>query len=68
MKLLIQTAMIFFGTLLCAAVVALGEPEQADDAIALSVQGSTAHQSLHNATRVRSGTTTVSARTVFGLR
>lgn len=29
MKLLIQTAMIFFGTLLCAAFVALGEPAKA---------------------------------------
>lgn len=29
MKLLIQSAMIFFGTLMAAAVVALGEPAQA---------------------------------------
>jgi hypothetical protein len=27
MKLLIQSAMIFFGTLMAAALVALGEPE-----------------------------------------
>lgn len=33
MKLLIQSAMIFFGTLMAAAVVALGEPAQADAAI-----------------------------------
>ena len=30
MKLLVQSAMIFFGTLMTAAVVALGEPAQAD--------------------------------------
>lgn len=30
MKLLIQSAMIFFGTLMAAAVVALGEPARAE--------------------------------------
>lgn len=30
MKLLIESAMIFFGTLMAAAVVALGEPGRAD--------------------------------------
>ena len=30
MNLLIQSAMIFFGTLMAAAVVALGEPAQAE--------------------------------------
>lgn len=34
MKLLIQSAIIFFGTLMAAAVVALGEPAQADVALA----------------------------------
>ncbi len=34
MKLLLQSAMIFFGTLMAAAVVALGEPAQADVAMA----------------------------------
>lgn len=34
MKLLLQSAMIFFGTLIAAAVVALGEPAQADVAMA----------------------------------
>lgn len=34
MKLLIQSAMIFFGTLMAAAVVALGEPGKADVAVA----------------------------------
>ena len=32
MKLLIQSSMIFFGTLMAAAVVALGEPAQAEAA------------------------------------
>lgn len=36
MKLLIQSAMIFFGTLIAAAVVALGEPAQADVALSTS--------------------------------
>lgn len=30
MKLLIESAMIFFGTLMAAAVVALGEPARTD--------------------------------------
>ncbi|MBC7470529.1 MAG: hypothetical protein H7322_14480 [Ramlibacter sp.] len=34
MKLLLQSAMIFFGTLIAAAVVALGEPVQSDFALA----------------------------------
>lgn len=33
MKLLLQSAMIFFGTLMAAAVVALGEPAQAEVAM-----------------------------------
>ena len=41
MKLLIQSAMIFFGTLMAAAVVALGEPGKADVALASSVLRST---------------------------
>lgn len=36
MKLLIQSSMIFFGTLMAAAVVALGEPAQAHVALAIS--------------------------------
>lgn len=36
MKLLIQSSMIFFGTLMAAAVVALGEPAQAEVALARS--------------------------------
>lgn len=34
MKLLIQSSMIFFGTLMAAAVVALGEPVQGPGAFA----------------------------------
>ena len=45
MKLMIQSAMIFFGTLMAAAVVALGEPAKADIALAASASASTgAHQ------------------------
>ena len=38
MKLLIQSAMIFFGTLMAAAVVALGEPAKVDIALAASAR------------------------------
>ena len=34
MKLLIESAMIFFGTLMAAGVVALGEPARADHGMA----------------------------------
>lgn len=36
MKLLIQSAMIFFGTMMAAGLVALGEPAQQDDVVLLS--------------------------------
>ena len=36
MKLFIQSSMIFFGTLMAAGVVALGEPSQAQVAVAIS--------------------------------
>ena len=35
MKLLLQTAIVFFGTLIAAAVVALGEPGNAEVQMAL---------------------------------
>lgn len=41
MKLLVQSAMIFFGTLMAAAVVALGEPAKADIALAESAKAAT---------------------------
>jgi hypothetical protein len=44
MKLLLQSAMIFFGTLMAAGVVALGEPAPADVAIASApVHSASAH-------------------------
>jgi len=49
MKLLIQSAMIFFGTLMAAAVVALGEPAQADVALASPV--SSARQGVKHGAR-----------------
>lgn len=48
MKLLVQSAMVFFGTLLAAALVALGEPASAEirmvqapqaDAVVVSLLG-----------------------------
>lgn len=39
MKLLLQSAMIFFGTLMAAAVVALGEPAQADVSMVVPAPG-----------------------------
>jgi hypothetical protein len=44
MKLLIQSAMIFFGTLMAAGLVALGEPGKAEVAIARSVSSDGAAQ------------------------
>jgi hypothetical protein len=41
MKLFVQTAIVFFGTLLAAALVALGEPGNAEVQMA-SVTGSSA--------------------------
>jgi hypothetical protein len=40
MKLLIESVVIFFGTLMAAAVVALGEPAGADLAVIGAVTGS----------------------------
>ena len=40
MKLLIRSSMIFFGTLMAAAVVALGEPAQAEVAMTASAASS----------------------------
>ena len=54
MKLLIQTTMIFFGTLLCAAVVALGEPVKSDVALARGAQGFSSHESKQHAAGLRS--------------
>jgi hypothetical protein len=42
MKLLLQTAMIFFGTLLAAALVALGEPASAEVQMAVQSTPSSA--------------------------
>lgn len=49
MKLLIQSAMIFFGTLMAAAVVALGEPAQADAALVTSPVPSMGQAAPHGA-------------------
>ena len=40
MKLMIQSAMIFFGTLMAAAMVALGEPASAEQAAVQAAQPS----------------------------
>lgn len=40
MKLMIQSAMVFFGTLLAAALVAFGEPGAAEVRMAAQVQPS----------------------------
>jgi hypothetical protein len=40
MKLVIQSAMVFFGTLLAAALVALGEPGAAEVQMAVQTQPS----------------------------
>jgi hypothetical protein len=39
MKLIVESLMIFFGTLMAAAVVALGEPADAEVAVATAAAG-----------------------------
>lgn len=53
MKLLIQSAIIFFGTLLAAALLALGEPGRSDngavkDAVVIQVVHRTLEPSRHS--------------------
>jgi hypothetical protein len=67
MKLLIETAMIFFGTLLCAAVVALGAPVDAQAASARGVVRSAHEQAPRDADGPRSLNATAAAVTAFGL-
>ena len=47
MKLLMQSAMIFFGTLMAAAVVAFGEPAKADVDTAAGVVPQATVTALH---------------------
>jgi len=42
MKLFVQSAIVFFGTLLAAALVALGEPGNAEVQMAAQTESSTA--------------------------
>lgn len=65
MKLLIQTAMIFFGTLLCAAVVALGEPGKAEVAL---VRGADRPEARSDFSGPFSWIRIASTQTGFGLR
>ena len=67
MKLMIQSAMIFFGTLMAAAVVALGEPAKADIALAA---GASATASVHQQepTNRRSWIDSAASKQGFSLR
>jgi hypothetical protein len=49
MKLLIQSAMIFFGTLMVAALVALGEPARGADRVLGSDAAAAQNQLLQSA-------------------
>jgi hypothetical protein len=53
MKLLIQSAMIFFGTLMAAGVVALGEPAGAHLAVKPAPMAAPAIASVRDAARER---------------
>jgi hypothetical protein len=71
MKLLIQSAMIFFGTLMAAAVVALGEPARSDDAAfqsGVSSPQSRSAASRHDGTSSQFWPAIGSLRGGFGLR
>ena len=52
MKLILQTLMIFFGTLLAAGVVALGEPAQMDGLLAMAPGKSSSAKAPDRATQV----------------
>lgn len=49
MKLLIQSAMIFFGTLMAAGLVALGEPARTDRGAEIEAAARTLNQLLQSA-------------------
>ena len=69
MKLLLQSAMIFFGTLMAAAVVALGEPGHADAALTVHAAPQSRGSSLrHEITDSHLSGQAVWVRTGFGLR
>ena len=68
MKLLIQSAMIFFGTLMAAAVVALGEPGKADVAVARSAVRSASAAARHDATDRQTWLATASMQAANWLR
>ena len=55
MKLLIESAMIFFGTLLAAALVALGEPGSAAALLATAAHRTAAQPVAHGAMPTRVG-------------
>ena len=68
MKLLIQSAMIFFGTLMAAAVVALGEPGKADVAVARSAVRSGSAAARHDTTDRQTWLATASMQAAYWLR
>jgi hypothetical protein len=69
MKLLIQSAMIFFGTLMAAAVVALGEPAKADVAVTAGAAPPTRQTSLrHDISNSRPWIEIASVKNGYGLR
>jgi hypothetical protein len=70
MKLLIQSAMIFFGTLMAAALVALGEPGKADEALAANASTSAQadHRSGHRAHARHAWVELASTKSAFDAR
>ena len=68
MNLMIQTAMIFFGTLIAAAVVALGEPAQSDIALAAGAAASASAQKQESSTSWQSWIESASSNQGISLR
>lgn len=68
MKLLIESAMIFFGTLMAAAVVALGEPARAEMATANDVAQRVSEPVRHDVHRDPTWVDVASRKPGFGVR
>lgn len=69
MKLMIQSAMIFFGTLMAAAVVALGEPVKGHIGLSLAPEPIARHSGLRReVSNSHPWSDVASVRTGYGLR
>ena len=68
MQLLIQSAIIFFGTLMAAGVVALGEPARSDVSTARSAASQAGQTMQQDAQREQARVRLALGRSGFGVR